>query len=132
MQVGGGKRDVHRIPSFTVATPRGLCAAAVFVLAAVPGCQGSGQRASLGDPAALQAAVDHLLLESAAAWNGGDLEGFVAWYKRGPETTFLSSTGLTHGWDADATPDSVTATGVFTLVVEKTPEGWRIVHDQSS
>jgi len=172
MQVGGSKRDAHRIPSFTVATLRRLCVAAVFALTAVAGCRESGQRVSVSDPAVLQAAVDHLLSESAAAWNGGDLEGFVDWYKRAPETTFLSSTGLTHGWDAvreryaarfepgaardslrfeglETRPlapwlglataryvlfqeDSVTATGVFTLVVEKTPEGWRIIHDQSN
>jgi beta-aspartyl-peptidase (threonine type) len=172
MQVGGSELDANRAPSFTVATPRRLCVAAVFLLAAVAGCRESGQRASLGNPAALQAAVDHLLSESAAAWNGGDLEGFVGWYKRGPETTFLSSSGLTHGWgavreryaarfepgaardslrfeDLETRPlapwlglataryvlfqeDSVTATGVFTLVVEETPEGWRIIHDQSS
>lgn len=28
--------------------------------------------------------------------------------------------------------DSVTSTGVFTLVVRQTPRGWRIIHDHSS
>ncbi len=28
--------------------------------------------------------------------------------------------------------DSTTARGVFTLVLQKLPEGWRIVHDHSS
>ncbi len=172
MQVDRIERAASRIPGFGLAATRMLCAATVLALAALAGCRESGQRANVGDPAVLQAAVDHLLGESEAAWNGGDLEGFVGWYKRGPETTFLASTGLTHGWDAireryaarfepgaardslrfeelETRPlapwlglataryvlfqnDSVTATGVFTLVVEKTPEGWRIIHDQSN
>jgi hypothetical protein len=28
--------------------------------------------------------------------------------------------------------DSVTSTGIFTLIVRDLPEGWRIVHDHSS
>jgi ketosteroid isomerase-like protein len=52
------------------------------------------------DPAVLQAAADSLLDQSARAWNAGDLEGFVQWYRRGPETTFLGSRGLMHGWEA--------------------------------
>jgi hypothetical protein len=144
----------------------------VLALAALAGCQGA-QREDVTSAGQLQEAVDHLLTESAKAWNDGDLEGFLSWYKRGSETTFLGSSGLIHGWDAirdryvasyfgpDAVRDSlrfeeletrplagwlglataryvlfqgdsVTATGVFTLVVENTPEGWRIIHDQSS
>jgi beta-aspartyl-peptidase (threonine type) len=135
-------------------------------------CQPTGERADVVDGEQLQAAVDHLLTESEKAWNGGDLAGFMEWYKRGEETTFLGSSGLTHGWDTirqryegrfepgasrdslrfeelvtrPLTPwlglataryvlfqgDSVTSTGVFTLVVERTPEGWRIIHDQSA
>jgi beta-aspartyl-peptidase (threonine type) len=142
---------------------------ATFALAA---CQTSGERTDVVDGEQLQAAVDHLLTESERAWNGGDLAGFMDWYKRGEETTFLGSSGLMHGWDTIreryagrfepaasrdslrfeelvtrplapwlglATAryvlfqgDSVTSTGVFTLVVERTPEGWRIVHDQSA
>jgi hypothetical protein len=172
MQFDGMKRTKNRVPSIAVARPHMVCLATVVALAAVTGCRESGQRTSVGDPAVLQAAVDHLLSESEAAWNGGDLEGFVGWYKRAPETTFLASTGLTHGWDAirgryaprfepgaardslrfedlETRPlapwlglataryvlfqtDSVTATGVFTLIVEQTPEGWRIIHDQSN
>jgi hypothetical protein len=172
MQGDGNKRGASRFPSFAIGGTRGLCSATVIALVAAAGCRETGQRTSVGDPTVLQAAVDHLLSESEAAWNRGDLEGFVGWYKRGPETTFLASTGLTHGWDAIreryaarfepgaardslrfedletrllapwlglATAryvlfqaDSVTATGVFTLVVENTPDGWRIIHDQSN
>ena len=136
------------------------------------GCAPAVEQAPPVDPATLNAAVDTLLSRSEAAWNGGDLEGFLFWYQRGPETTFLGSTGLTRGWDtiraryaprfeAGATRDSlrfedlvsrplaprlglataryvlsrgdsVTASGVFTLIVEEKSEGWRIVHDHSS
>ena len=170
MRVDRIERPASRVPSFTVACTRVLCLATV--LAAVAGCRESGQRTGAGDAAALHSAVDHLLSESEAAWNGGDLERFVGWYKRGPETTFLASSGLIHGWDAireryaarfepgaardslrfedletrSLAPwlglataryvlfqdDSVTTTGVFTLIVENTPEGWRIIHDQSN
>jgi beta-aspartyl-peptidase (threonine type) len=135
-------------------------------------CAPAAEQAPPVDPATLNAAVDTLLSQSEAAWNGGDLEGFLLWYQRGPETTFLGSTGLTRGWetiraryaarfeagaardslrfeDLVTRPlaprlglataryvlfqgDSVTASGVFTLIVEQKPEGWRIVHDHSS
>lgn len=124
------------------------------------------------DPQALHAGVDRLLTVSAEAWNAGDLDGFLAWYERSPETTFQGSAGLIHGWEAirdryaprfgpgavrdslrfedlETRPlapglglataryvlmrgDSVTSTGVFTLVVRETPQGWRIIHDHSS
>ncbi len=133
-------------------------------------CSGAGTVAE--DPAALHANVDSLLRTSAAAWNSGDLEGFLYWYRRGAETTFIGSGGLLHGWEAirlryaplfepgavrDSlrfegletrslgagrglataryvlfSGDSTTSTGVFTLVLEDTPGGWRIVHDHSS
>ncbi len=133
-------------------------------------CSGSDDVAV--DPAELQAAVDSLLRTSAAAWNGGDLDGFLLWYQRGAETTFIGSAGLLHGWEAIrqryaptfepgavrdslrfegletrvlggayglATAryvlfrgDSTTSTGAFTLVLEETPQGWRIIHDHSS
>lgn len=133
-------------------------------------CSGAGTVAQ--DPAAFHANVDSLLRTSAAAWNGGDLDGFLYWYRRGAETTYIGSGGLLHGWEAIreryaslfvpgavrdslrfegletrafgaerglATAryvlfrgDSTTSTGVFTLVLEETPEGWRIIHDHSS
>jgi hypothetical protein len=148
------------------------CVAASLTLAAMSGCGGFAGRGEPVEPAVLAGAVDQLLTRSAEAWNGGDLEGFIGWYKRGPETTFLGSSGLTHGWEAirdryadrfgpgaardslrfenlETRPlaaglglataryvlfqeDSVTATGVFTIVVEQTPDGWRIIHDQSN
>lgn len=146
---------------------------ALGTLAAVVSC-GTPERAedATPDAAALRAAVDTLLEASAAAWNGGRLDGFLVWYRRSPETTYIGSRGLVRGWDEiraryaplfepgaardslrfeglEARPlgpalglatahyvlfqvDSVTATGIFTLVVRREPEGWRIVHDHSS
>jgi ketosteroid isomerase-like protein len=151
---------------------RGRWMLGFLVCATALGCESSRQRTDVVDPAELQSAVDQLLDESASAWNRGDLDGFVRWYKQSAETTFLGASGLTHGWDAvraryaasfepgaprdslrfeglETRPlagwlglataryvlfqgDSLTSTGVFTLVVENTPEGWRIVHDHSS
>ena len=124
------------------------------------------------DPATLQSAVEALLTRSAESWNGGDLDGFLYWYRRSPETTYIGGRGLVRGWDeirARYAPlfepgavrdslrfeglsthplgpglglatahyvlfqgDSVTSTGIFTLIVRDLPEGWRIVHDHSS
>lgn len=33
-----------------------------------------------------------------AAWNRGDLEGFMEGYARSPKTTFVSSDAVTRGW----------------------------------
>ena len=125
----------------------------------------------VGD-AELHNAVDSLLAESAAAWNRGDLAGFLIWYERAPSTSFVGASGRLQGWDAIraryrpwfekgadrdslrfeelsarsigpglglATAryvlferDSTTSTGMFTLVLEETSEGWRIIHDHSS
>jgi ketosteroid isomerase-like protein len=145
---------------------------ALLTVALVVGCSDSRVRSDVGGPAELQDAVSHLLSESEKAWNGGDLAGFLVWYKQGSETSFLSASGLTRGWETvreryaprfedgaqrdslrfeelETRPlagwlglataryvlfqgDSITSHGVFTLVVENTPDGWRIVHDHSS
>jgi beta-aspartyl-peptidase (threonine type) len=120
------------------------------------------------EPAVLQ-----LLAEQQAAWNRGDLEGYMAGYWRSPELTFLSGTTVTRGWDetlaryrkryqeggremgkldfselhvealsADAAlargrwhlafESGKGAGGVFTVLVRKVAEGFRVVHDHSS
>lgn len=45
-------------------------------------------------------AISALLEASARAWNAGDLEGFLSTYARDSTTTFLSTRGLTHGFEA--------------------------------
>ncbi|MYA34300.1 MAG: nuclear transport factor 2 family protein [Gemmatimonadales bacterium] len=43
--------------------------------------------------------VASLLDRQAAAWNGGDLEGFMSAYSPSPTTTYIGSTGLIEGYD---------------------------------
>jgi ketosteroid isomerase-like protein len=40
-----------------------------------------------------------LLDTQAAAWNRGDLPGYMAGYDRNPSTTFLSGATVTRGWE---------------------------------
>ena len=109
-----------------------------------------------------------------AAWNRGDIEGFMqAGYWRSPELTFYSQGSITKGYDAtlarykkNYTTDGAEmgqlefsrietrqlsddvqlarghwqltfrekpgVGGLFSLVLERLPEGWRIVHDHTS
>jgi len=105
-----------------------------------------------------------------AAWNKGDIEGFMAYYWKSDDLTFQSGNVRTHGWNdvlarykknyppgtmgvlafSDLAvrplgPDAAfvlgrfkldrggsLAEGVFTLILRRTPEGWRIVHDHTS
>ncbi len=105
-----------------------------------------------------------------AAWNRGDIEGFMAYYWKSDDLTFQSGNARTRGW-ADVLarykknypPDTMgvlafsdlavqalgldaafvlgrfkldrggsPAEGVFTLILKRTREGWRIVHDHTS
>lgn len=50
--------------------------------------------------------IQALLEASARAWNAGDLEGFLITYARDSATTFLTSGGLTHGYDANRARDA--------------------------
>ncbi|MXW66684.1 MAG: nuclear transport factor 2 family protein [Gemmatimonadales bacterium] len=43
--------------------------------------------------------VASLLDRQAAAWNGGDLDGFMSAYSPSPTTTYIGSTGLIEGYD---------------------------------
>jgi beta-aspartyl-peptidase (threonine type) len=45
-----------------------------------------------------QAIVEKLLADQQAAWNRGDLEGYMAGYWRSPELTFYSGASVTRGW----------------------------------
>ena len=58
-------------------------------------------RAPAADPAPDEArAIRQLLTDQAAAWNRGDLDGFMAGYWRDPNLTFFSEGTVTRGWDA--------------------------------
>lgn len=122
--------------------------------------------------AAVADSVQALLDAQAAAWNDGDLEGFMAGYARTDTLRFASGDRVRTGWQAtldayrrgypdrqamgtlafegvDVTPlatgaalafgrwrltrpDADGARGLFTLVLHRTPDGWRIVHDHTS
>jgi len=118
-----------------------------------------------------QHAIRQVLDAQDAAWNRGDLEGFMAGYHNAPELSFFSDKA-TRGWQATLeryrtkyqtgkadmgklefgdleiellSPDSAYVRGrwqllqgkdkrggLFTLIMKKLPEGWRIVHDHTS
>ena len=45
-----------------------------------------------------ESAIHAVLDEQVAAWNRGDVEGFMAGYWRSEKLTFVSSSGVTRGW----------------------------------
>jgi beta-aspartyl-peptidase (threonine type) len=141
-----------------------------LVLAACA-CAAGGPRIARfapGDRAAIASVLDNQI----AAWNRGDLAGYMDGYARTPALVFTSGGNVRHGWqDAfdhyqaryatdpramgtlvfaidsidpvggdgavvlgrwDLTGTTHPGRGVFTLVLERRPEGWRIVHDHTS
>ena len=52
------------------------------------------------EPPAPEAAVKKVLADQQAAWNKGDLEGFMAGYWKSPDLTFYSGKEVTRGWQA--------------------------------
>jgi ketosteroid isomerase-like protein len=120
-----------------------------------------------------QPAIRKVLDDQAAAWNRGDLNGYMAGYWHSPDLTFFGGDSITKGWEptleryksryqsggremgkldfsevsvamlgSDAAlvrgrwhlkmSDGKEPKGVFTLIMKRMPEGWRIVHDHSS
>lgn len=117
-------------------------------------------------------AVLQLLRDQEAAWNKGDLKGFMRGYWNSPELSFFSGRDKRKGWretyeryrdryqkpgsemgkltftELTAEPLSKTTMlvrgrwkldmskqtidGLFSLIVQKKSEGWRIVHDHTS
>jgi ketosteroid isomerase-like protein len=51
-----------------------------------------------GRDAKIIASVRAVLDAQVAAWNRGDIEGFMDGYWRSPETVFVSGDTVTHGW----------------------------------
>ncbi|MBV9214548.1 MAG: DUF3225 domain-containing protein [Acidobacteria bacterium] len=45
-----------------------------------------------------EAAIRKVMADQAAAWNRGDLDGFMAGYWKSDKLTFLSGTNVTRGW----------------------------------
>lgn len=124
------------------------------------------------DPGRLEHDFQAQFARSAAAWNRGDLDGFMSDYAADSLPTFVAGGHLIRGHDAiraryaplfapGAQRDSLrfeemsvrritdrfvlvsaryvlyrngatTASGPFTLLMERQPEGWKILHDHSS
>ena len=149
---------------------------AVFGIGLLGVCGFLGRWPLLGKTAdahdADRAAIQAILEAQQAAWNRGDVEGFLVGYWQSRELTFSGSNGVSRGWDGVRErykknyPDGATMGelgfsdlefrflgpsaalvlgkwhlkretagdigGVFTLVWQKFPEGWKIIHDHTS
>lgn len=119
-----------------------------------------------------RAAVLAVLEAQRAAWNRGDLDGYMAGYWQSPALVFTSGGAIRRGYDETAaryraryggdragmgqlgfeildvqpvgdggaivlghwrlTDTANAGGGVFTVVLDRRPEGWRIVHDHTS
>jgi len=142
--------------------------ALVLALAACASTQPRVARFEPDDRTAITAVLDRQI----AAWNRGDLAGYMDGYARIPGLVFTSGGNVRRGWqdafdhyqaryavdpkamgklafaidsiDAvgadgavvlgrwDLTESAHPGHGVFSLVLERRPEGWRIVHDHTS
>jgi ketosteroid isomerase-like protein len=144
----------------TVAILAGLACGALSWGAEIP-------RGSKNDEAKIRA----VLSAQVAAWNRGDIDGFMDGYARSGATEFISGDKLTRGWQTvrdrykkkyDSREKMGTLTfselkitrlssdaalvigrwrlvrkgdkphGRFTLLLRRTPAGWRIGHDHTS
>ena len=82
-----------------------LLVAVVAVTGSAPTRQAiaaSGRAQDLGQqaPAKADEAIRDLLSAQTAAWNRGDIEGFMQGYWHSDETTFSGSSGVSRGWQA--------------------------------
>ncbi|HJR08890.1 MAG TPA: nuclear transport factor 2 family protein [Pyrinomonadaceae bacterium] len=75
-----------------------ICLGVVLVVlcASQPACTRGGvsEKASAEDVAAIRAVLD----SQAAAWNRGDIEGYMDGYERAETTTLISGDTVTRGW----------------------------------
>ena len=70
---------------------RRIMLAVLFALLATPAT------ARDGTPSGAQRAVEEAMSDSAAGWNAGDVERFMAIYSAAPETSFVVKDGLIRG-----------------------------------
>ena len=73
-----------------------LVIAVVAVVSTQTGCASSGE--SEKGNAESMAAIRAVLEAQAAAWNRGDIEGYMDGYERADGTTFISGDTVTRGW----------------------------------
>ena len=141
-----------------------ITASLLLLLGAVPA---GGQTKAAKDARAIQTVLD----AQVAAWNRGDIDGFMEGYERSEKTAFVGGDSVTRGWqtvlerykrnydsrekmgtltftDLEITPVGNDAAlvlmrwhlqrakdephGRSTLIMRRTKQGWKIVHDHSS
>jgi ketosteroid isomerase-like protein len=163
--------------------PAALAALAALASGALVGCGGGGNAAPVAPTASAtpagerfsaadREAVAKVLADQAAAWNRGDLDGYMAGYLRSPALVFTSGGHVRTGYDEtfisykrkygteqasmgtlafdvvriDPVGDGGAVVlgrwdlklaasrvgGVFSVVMERTPSGWLIIHDHTS
>jgi uncharacterized protein (TIGR02246 family) len=123
-------------------------------------------------PSAAETAIRAVLDDQVAAWNKGDLPGFMKGYWNSKSLTFYSGKDKKQGWEETLerykkryqsdgkemgklsfaeleiqviAPDHAVVKGrwklemkkenlegLFTLIMRKTDDGWRIIHDHTS
>jgi len=139
----------------------------VFGWAALSGKEGKSDKTAVA-----KKAIRKVLDKQVAAWNKGDLDGFMTGYWKSPNLMFFSGKDKTRGWEAtlkryqkkyqsegrkmgkltfseleidvlgpktawvrgrwQVVLDKEKPNGLFTLIMKKFTEGWRIVHDHTS
>lgn len=141
----------------------------MLLLATLLAAQTAGSGNVKGDEAAIRAELD----SQVAAWNKGDLKGYMQGYWHSQELTFFAADRESAGWEAAyqryrtayvgrnkemgrlnfsnvrvellgggaafvrggwqlTSKDGKQRNGLFTIVLRKFDEGWRIIHDHSS
>lgn len=73
-----------------------FCGVALAVVGALLAAPLLAQKKSSSAESDIRAVLD----AQVAAWNRGDIEGFMAGYWKSEQTTFLSSGGVSRGWQA--------------------------------
>ncbi|WP_375436052.1 YybH family protein [uncultured Hymenobacter sp.] len=67
-------------------------------LAALAACTSSPAAKTIETPAQTRRAITQLLATQTAAWNRGDVAGFMQGYWRSDSLVFIGKRGLTYGW----------------------------------
>lgn len=70
----------------------------VLSLAALAACTSSPAAQTTETPAETRRAITQLLATQTAAWNRGDVAGFMQGYWRSDSLVFIGKRGLTYGW----------------------------------
>jgi ketosteroid isomerase-like protein len=98
------------------------------VVGGIPYSQAAAGQAQ-GRGGAIGAELTALLTAQQAAWNRGDIDGFMSGYWRSEETTFSGTSGVTRGWQAVVEryhrnyPDRATMGHLDFSEIEVTPLG---------